>query len=81
MEFLQMNVYTSYYQTLYINPSFVLNTMLLVQSYNTNLLEIMRIFVNILWIHKYVDKEYFDENMNEIIDYEGLLMKMIHGLS
>lgn len=41
----------------------------------------MRIFVNILWIHKYVDKEYFDENMNEIIDYEGLLMKMIHGLS
>jgi hypothetical protein len=32
----------------------------------------MRIFVNILWIHKYVDKEHFDENMNEIIDYEGL---------
>lgn len=41
----------------------------------------MRIFVNILWIHKYVDKEHFDENMNEIIDYESLLMKMIHGLS
>lgn len=73
MKFLQMNTYTSYYQTLYINPSFMFNTVLLVQSYNTNLIEIICIFVNILWIHKYVDKGHLDENINKIIKYEGLV--------